>query len=91
VKKSQFFISELISRDEIHSKFNIFSTLRPNLQNNNRSCWLVKRFPAISIVEGDLTIWEAYGVVNSQFFGCKISLKCKKTLWGTIPTKAFFL
>jgi hypothetical protein len=60
--------SKLISKDENHLKFNIFSTLGPNLQNNNHSCWLVKGFPAISIVKGDLTIWEAYGVVNSQFF-----------------------
>jgi hypothetical protein len=68
VKKIQFLISKLISKDENHSKFNIFSTLGPNLQNNNHSCWLVKGFPAISIVKGDLTIWEANGVVNSQIF-----------------------
>jgi hypothetical protein len=59
VQKSQFLISKLISKDENHSKFNIFFTLDPNLQNNNCSCWLVKGFPAISTVEGDLTIWEA--------------------------------
>jgi hypothetical protein len=42
-------------------------------------------------VKGDLTIWEAYGVVNSQFFFVQNFTQMWKTLWGTIPTKAFLL
>ncbi len=90
-KKKSIFFSKLISKGEIHSKFNIFSTLHPNLQNNNRPCWLFKGFPAISIVEGDFTIWEAYGVVNSQIFWCKISLKCEKHFGAQSLQRLFFI
>jgi len=46
--------------------------------------------PLVSIVKGDLTIWEAYGVVNSQFFLCKISLKCEKHFGVQSLQRLFF-